>query len=263
MPVKNRDYKLTLALLGQFRDASLLNADSLLEEAALLSAHQHHARAYFLSVSSIEEAGKAVQAFEGLGRNLQDCAVEQKLKLQFESHSEKMTAAFLPWLRATANVREVLTDREELMATLKFGREASMYTDINAERAMVTTPQMQISPESAASCVRLARNVLSHVMPYAQQPQPAEATTVQDAFFVLKPATFRKIFNEADFWEYYLLQREQENTTFEDAVTEYKRCYLDQGKVFDIASPLVRSRPSSDVQAQSPECKARRLASRK
>jgi hypothetical protein len=77
MQAKNRDYQLTGELLREYRDAALVNAQALLEEAALLLAHGHHARAYFLAASCIEEAGKAVQAFEGLGRNLEDSAVMQ------------------------------------------------------------------------------------------------------------------------------------------------------------------------------------------
>jgi AbiV family abortive infection protein len=81
-------------LLEQYRDAALVNSQSLLEEATLLLVHGHYARAYFLATSSIEESGKAVQAFEGLGRNLSDSAVTRRLKLQFEDHSQKVTSAF-------------------------------------------------------------------------------------------------------------------------------------------------------------------------
>jgi len=66
MPAKNRKYELTPRLLVEYRDAALVNSYALLEEATLLLANKHFARAYFLSASCIEEAGKAVQAFEGL-----------------------------------------------------------------------------------------------------------------------------------------------------------------------------------------------------
>lgn len=147
-------------------------------------AHGHYARTYFLSASSIEEAGKAVQAFEGLGKNLRDPAVTQRLKLQFDDHSQKVASAFSPWLRATPNVREEVTDFVNTMVDLKFGREASMYTDINAERVLVTTPQIQVSEKTATNCLRLAGAVLSHVQPYAQQSQPKKTTRIQDAFLL-------------------------------------------------------------------------------
>jgi AbiV family abortive infection protein len=240
MPVKDRDYKLTSELLQQYRDSALVNAHALLEEAALLLAHGHHARAYFLSASSIEEAGKAVQAFEGLGKNVKDSAVAQRLKLQFEDHSQKVTAAFSPWLQATPNLRDEVMDFVEMMVALKFGREASMYTDINAERAIVTTPQMQVGQKIAANCVRLAATVLSHVRPYAQQARPKATTRVQDAFFALKPAVFQKMANTPDFWEYYVSRMELGNMALEAAVTEYNQRYLSQGKAFKPASDSVR-----------------------
>jgi AbiV family abortive infection protein len=81
MPIKDRDYTLTPDLLREYRDAALVNAQELLEEATLLLAHKKYARAYFLSASTIEEAGKAVQASEGLGKNLRDPGVTQRLKL--------------------------------------------------------------------------------------------------------------------------------------------------------------------------------------
>lgn len=118
MPAKNRDYLLTSELLQQYRDAALVNAQALLEEAALLLGHEHYPRAYFLAASSIEESGKAVQAFEGLGRNLGDSAVTHRLKLQFEDHSQKVTAAFSPWIQATPNIREEIMNFVRIMIDL-------------------------------------------------------------------------------------------------------------------------------------------------
>ena len=232
MPVKDRDYDLTPDLLRQYRDSALLNAQALLEEAALLLAHAHHARGYFLAASSIEEAGKAVQAFEGLGRNLRDSAVTQRLKLQFEDHLEKVTAAFSPWLQSTPNLREEVMAFVDMMVALKFGREASMYTDINAERVMVTTPQLQVSQRIAVNCIRLAGTVLSHVGPYADQARPKSSTRVQDAFFALRPAIFQRMANTADFWEYYISNMTQGDMALEVAVTEYNRYFFSQGKTF-------------------------------
>jgi AbiV family abortive infection protein len=232
MQSKNRDYQLTGELLREYRDAALVNAQALLEEAALLLAHGHHARAYFLAASCIEEAGKAVQAFEGLGRNLGDAAVMQRLKLQFEDHSQKVTAAFSPWLQATPNLREQIMDFVRTMVDLKFGREASMYTDIHAEKVIVTTPQKQVRGKTATDCVRLAGTVLSYARPYAQQAQPKQTTRVQDAFFALRPAVFQKMANTADFWHFYIGQMERGNMALEAAVTEYNTLYLSQGKLF-------------------------------
>lgn len=236
MQHKSRDYELTPELLRQYRDAALANAQALFEEAALLLAHQHYARAYFLAASSIEETGKAVQAFEGLGRNLKDSAVAHRLKLQFEDHSQKVTSAFSPWVQATPNLRDQVMDFVRTMVDLKFGREASMYTDINAERTIVTTPHMQVQQNIAANCVRLAGTVLSHAAPYAQVAQPKTTSRVQDAFFALKPAVLQKMTNLADFWEYYLSEMESGNMALESAVTEYNKRFLSQGITFNPSS---------------------------
>lgn len=232
MPTKDRDYALTPELLSQYRDAALVNAEALLEEAALLLSHGHNARAYFLAASSVEEAGKAVQAFEGMGKNLRDSAVSQRLKLQFEDHSQKVNAAFSPWLQATPDLRSEVMAFVEVMVALKFGREASMYTDVNAEKAAVTTPQMQVSPRIAANCVCLAGAVLSQVMPYVQQSQAKVTTRVQDAFFALKPTVFKKMTNTADFWEYYISRMEHGHTALDAAVLEYNERFLSKGLAF-------------------------------
>lgn len=232
MPTKNRDYKLTAELLIEYRDASLLNSQTLLDEAALLLAHGHFARAYFLAVSSIEEAGKAVQAYEGLGKNLQDPAVTQRLKLQFEDHSQKVTSAFSPWVHATRGLREQLMDFIKLMVDIQFGREASMYTDIQAEKAIVTTPQKQIREKAASDCVRLARKVLSYARAYAEQAELQATSRVQDSFFALKPNVFQKMASTADFWWYYIARMEQGNLALESAAVEYNANYLSKHKLF-------------------------------
>lgn len=232
MPAKDRKYELTAELLSEYRNASLVNAQALLEEAALLLAHGHHARAYFLAVSSVEEAGKAVQAYEGLGKNLRDPAVTQRLKLQFEDHSQKVTSAFSPWVQATPDIREQIMDFVKMMVDLQFGREASMYTDIHAEKVIVTTPQKQIRKEAATDCVRLAGRVLAYVRPYAEQAQLKTTTRLQDSFFALRPTVFQKMANTADFWWYYIAQMEQGKAALESAAVDYNNNYLCKGKLF-------------------------------
>jgi AbiV family abortive infection protein len=232
MPAKDRNYELTPELLSEYRDASLVNSEALLEEAALLLAHKHHSRAYFLAVSSVEEAGKAVQAYEGLGKNLRDPAVTQRLKLQFEDHSQKVTSAFSPWIQATPDIRDQIMGFVNLTVDLQFGREASMYTDIHAEKVIVTTPQKQISREAATDCVRLAGRVLAYARPYAEQVQIKTTNRVQDSFFALRPTIFQKMANTADFWWYYISQMEQGNRTLESAVVDYNASFFSRGKLF-------------------------------
>jgi len=232
MPIKDRSYELTTELLQTYRDAAVVNSETLLVEAGLLLAHSHNARAYFLAVSSIEEAGKAVQAFEALGKNLNDPAVAQRIKLQFGDHTPKVTAAFLPWIQTAENPRERVMECVDLMVALAFGREAAMYTDINAEKNIVTTPQKQVSQHVASDCIRLATTVLSHVRLYVMQSMPKKTTKAHDELFALKPSIFQKLLNNADFWEYYLSKMESGTTAFDEAVADYNRAYLTQGKYF-------------------------------
>lgn len=232
MPVKDRQYELTAELLYEYRDASLLNSQALLDESALLLKHAHFARAYFLAAASVEEAGKAVQAYEGLGKNLRDPAVAQRLKLQFEDHSQKITSAFWPLIQATADDEEKIMGLVKMMVDLQFGREASIYADIHAEKLIVTTPQKQIRKKAASDCVRLAGIVLSYARPYAERAELTTTTRLQDLFFSLKPTVFQKMANTADFWWYYIAQMEKGDATLGSAAVEYNTSYLSKGRLF-------------------------------
>jgi AbiV family abortive infection protein len=232
MPIKERSYELTHELLRQYRDAAVVNAEALLEEAELLLDHGHLARAYFLAVSSIEEIGKSVQAFEGLGKNLRDPAIQQRLKLNFEDHSQKVTYAFMPWMQAISDLREKAMELADIMAAIQFGREAAMYTDINAERSAVTTPDMQVREQAASDCVRLARKVMGYARPHAQQNQPKPATKAHDALFAMKPSLYNKIVNSADFWWFHISRMEQGQSAFDANVVEYNKSFMANGKAF-------------------------------
>ncbi|MBI4463594.1 MAG: AbiV family abortive infection protein [Acidobacteria bacterium] len=234
MPMqKNRNYELTTELLQQYQDAALTNAQELLDEATLLLKHDHHARAYFLAVASIEETGKAVQAFDGIGHNLKDSAVSTRLKRQFEEHSQKVTSAFVPWLVATPNQREeVISYIVNLMIDLKHGREPSMYTDIHFEGPKVTTPTALVRKSAAEDCVRLANDVLSHARRYIGETKPPAKTRVQDEFFAMKPAVFQKMRNTADFWKYYISRMEAGDMALENAATQYYKSYFSKGLRF-------------------------------
>jgi AbiV family abortive infection protein len=237
MPKKERNYLLTPELLSQYRDAALANAESLLQEADLLLENGHQARAYFLAVSCIEEVGKAVQAYEALGKNLKDSAIQQRLKLLFEDHSQKITYAFMPWLNATKkDLRDRVMEFTEIMVDIQFGREAAMYTDINADRAAVITPEMQVRQKAAIDCTRLARAVLKHARPYAEQAQPKIATREQDALFAMKPSQYQKIVKSVDFWWYHISRIEQGQQAFDANVVEYNRKYFARSVLFKVAA---------------------------
>ncbi|HEY5866062.1 MAG TPA: AbiV family abortive infection protein [Candidatus Tectomicrobia bacterium] len=232
---KNRDYPLTRELLQQYRDAALANAQELLDEATLLLQHEHRARAYFLAVASIEEVGKAVQAFDGMGRNLKDCAVSTRLKVQFDDHEQKISSAFQPWLQGSSNLPEELDKIINLILNVQHGREPAMYTDIHIDGPSVMTPSTSIRPITAESCVRLARDVLSRARPYVTQTDPQVKTRVQDAFLAMT-TVWRKMAPTKDFWEYYMSRAQAGDMAIETAAIQYNKDYFSKGLPFKAES---------------------------
>jgi AbiV family abortive infection protein len=236
---KNRDYQLTPGLLQQNRDAALANAQEWLDEATLLLQHEHRARAYFLAVASIEEVGKAVQAYEGMGRNLKDSAVATRLKVQFDDHEQKISSAFHPWLpglQGSSSLLQALDEITGLILNVQHGREPAMYTDIHIDGPSVLTPSVSIRPKTAESCVRLARDVLAWVRPYVAQTAPLVKTRAQDALFALRPFVWLKMANTKDFWEYYLSRSQYGDMAIETAATQYHKDYFSKGLQFKAES---------------------------
>jgi len=183
-------------------------------------------------VASIEEIGKSVQAFEGLGKNLKDPAIQQRLKLSFEDHSQKVTYAFIPWLQIVSNLRENVMEFTNIIVAIQFGREAAMYTDINAEQVAVTTPDMQVRERMAHDCVRLAKAVMKHATPYAMQEQPRPTSRAHDALFSMKPSIYSRIMNTEGFWWFHISRMEQGSSAFDVNVIEYNQIYLGKGIKF-------------------------------
>jgi AbiV family abortive infection protein len=221
---KPRNYALSEATLLAYQTAALNNAKELAAEASLLSRNDHHARAYFLSVASIEEAGKTVMSFEGRGRDLRNPAVVSRLKTQFEDHQKKITYAFMPWVSSSPNVRQELDDIVRVMVDVKFGREPSMYVDIHPERG-VHTPAEVIPASSSANCVRLANDVIARVEEHVRTKAPIRTTKAQDEFFTLKQTDFQAITTSEDFIRYYIELLESGEKAFDVAVLNYYRQY--------------------------------------
>lgn len=228
---KNRNYTLTPELLQQYHEAALANARALLEEAALLLRYGHHARAYFLAVATIEETGKAVQAFDSMGRNLKDSAVATQVKGQFADHAQKIRMAFLPWLQATQLSPEKLEWAANIMVDLQHGRQPSMYTDIHVEGPRVITPATSIRQVAAEDCVRLARDVLMNARLYVTQAHPKVTTRTQDALFAMRTA-WLKMAQTKDFWEYYRSRAQAGDRAIETAATQYHKDYFSKGLQF-------------------------------
>ena len=229
-------FRFTVELLQEYSIAALRNASELLEEASLLYAHDHIARAYFLAVASIEETGKALQAFDAQGRNLADSGVTAKLRRAMEHHSQKITSAFTAWILAGPDIREAVMPAVNLMIHLKRGREPSMYTDIQFDSSKVQVPTTMVRNVAASDCIRLANNCLAHARKYMAEKTPESRTRAQDQLFAMKSGHFRKIINTEDFLWYFIEQLESGNQDLAEAVIQYEKEYVVKGQRFK--SPL-------------------------
>ncbi len=223
---KDRSYRLTEELLRFYSDAALKNATELVQEAALLEKHGHSARAYFLAVSSIEETGKAILAFDAQGRNLSNPEVVHRLKLSFEDHQQKIISAFIPWLKCASNIRESAEVAMNLATEISLGREPSMYTNIHPEGPTIQTPATVVRKVAASDCVRLANDSLIQAKVHVQRPAPTSFSRADDELFALKPDRLHKILNTMDFWEYHIDQLEKGNQIFANSVIYYYKHFF-------------------------------------
>lgn len=222
---------LTPELLRQYIDASLHNASELLNEAMLLASNEHHARAYFLAVAAIEEAGKSVLAFDAQGRNLSDPAITTKLKHSMEDHPTKIRSAFTGWLMASPNIRDAIMPIVDHMIHLQHGREPSMYTEIR-EDSTIQTPSQAVRKVAARDCIRLASQCLIHTYKHVTETIPRQWTRHEDELFCMKSKDFQKIMNTADFWWYYIEQLESGQKDFAKSVIQYRTEFVLKGRSF-------------------------------
>lgn len=229
--------KLTAELLRAYSMAALQNATELLAEAALLNTHGHRARAYFLAVASIEETGKALQAFHGQNRNLSDPAVAARLKSNMESHAQKITHAFSAWITNSQDVRGVMQAAVDLMIQLRRGREPSMYSDLRTNPDRPQLPSDIVREEAARDCVRLAGDCLAHAIQHLKEKQPPPVTRAHDRLFTMKTKQFQQILNTEDFWWYFIARIEAGNSDWAEAVLGYEKDHMRTGVLFKKAPP--------------------------
>lgn len=223
---------LTSSLLNEYCEAALRNAEELLVEAALLRDHDHMARAYFLAVSCIEEAGKALQAFDGQRRNLSDPGVCTKLVAGLQSHPQKINYVLFMWALDSADQREGLKVATDLIWQLKRGREPSMYSDLRTEPDRVQTPREVVRAVAARDCVKLAAECLAYARRHVSEKVPTEFTRVQDKLFTMKSAKFKSLLEQEDFWWFFISRLEEGQQDLAEAVSAYEHQYVAKGRVF-------------------------------
>ena len=240
---------MTADLLRAYSEAALCNADELLVEASLLRDHNHMARAYFLAVACIEEAGKALQAFDGQNRKLSDPAVCTKLKAGMESHPQKINYALGAWALSSANPRETLKAAIDLIIHLKRGREPSMYSELRKDSDRAQTPRDIFRADAARDCVRLAEDCLAYARRHVSEKASAKVTPAQDKLFTMKSAKFQQMLSMEDFWWYYISRMEAGQQDLAEAVLGYERDHIKTRIPF---RPAVQSRADDRPHLRAP-----------
>ena len=224
--------KMTAELLRSYSEAALHNADELLVEASLLRDHDHMARTYFLAVACIEEAGKALQAFDAQNRNLTDPGVCTKLKAGMESHAQKINYALSMWALSSPDPSDALKVALDLIFHLKRGREPSMYSDLRTDPDRVQTPREVVRANAARDCVRLAENCLAYAHRHVSEKTPSKFTSAQDRLFTMKSAKFQEMLKTEDFWWYFISRMEAGQKDIAEAVFDYERDHIKTGTRF-------------------------------
>jgi AbiV family abortive infection protein len=224
--------KLTEQLLRDYSGAALRNAEELLAEATLLRDHDHNARAYFLSVSCIEEVGKALQAHDSQNRNLADPALCARLITGLENHAHKINYALSMWALNSSDPRGGLRVAIDLVIQLKYGREPSMYCDLRSDPDRAQTPKDVVRAKAAQDCVRLATNCLAFAKRHLLEKLPAKFTPEQDRMFTMKSGKFQEMLKREDFWWFYIARMENGQNDLAEAVLTYERNHLATSKAF-------------------------------
>ncbi len=223
---KNRGYQLSSMMLRGYRKAAVDNARELQYEAELLLRNNHYARAYFLAVTSIEEMGKAMQAFDALGRNVRDPAVSARVRLNFEDYPKRMLAAVFHWMQTHPEVREEVMPFIEGLIDSKRTSEPAVYMGIDPHSSKISTPNGVIGPHAARRCVRMAQAIFNNTVVHILDAPPKIRTTAEDEFFAMKPTVLQAMTETEDFWRYYVSCLKTGDAAFEAAVVEYSRLYF-------------------------------------
>lgn len=232
MLIKNRKYIITKDLLKKYYNSSLSNAKELISESNILHSNRCYARSYFLSCSSIEECGKALLAFNGLGRNLNDPAIQSTLKRNFEDHSSKNLIGLVSITNFTKISKEYLDFILKTSSSLQRGREKSLYTDI-LDDGQITIPHEIVSEENSNDTLKLAKYIFEITENYIKTNKPRIYSSFEDKFFSLPLHKTIKMFNENDFWE-YVLDQLKINLKFDfmKYAVQYWELYFNKNKKF-------------------------------
>lgn len=230
---KNKSYNITLELLEEYQEHSLINAKELLSESHLLFQNKKYARSYFLACASIEETGKAYIAFNAKGRTLDN--VKETLKNKFERHSDKLISALTCWLISfekhdiEKNVMEIV----DISIHLQYGRELSMYVDFK-ENKTLSIPSQVVQKQNAVGCIEIADKCFSTTNEYTLNNKPKQTCNLDDKYFNLSPSKISEITNTENFWHYFLDQAQNKSdlANITKYIVRYRESYYCKNKQF-------------------------------
>lgn len=230
---KIREYDVHDEFLKEYGNASIENAQQILDDAKILLSQKSFARAYFLAVAAIEEAGKAYMAFASRGRNLSDKGLKKKVQEMFENHPQKISSAFVGWISKSSKPDESIKAAVDLMIHLKRGREKSMYVDANPDNSL-SIPAQIVRPAAAIDSVKVAENCLHHTKNHISENRPPSFSSFDDKLFCLRNEKIQEMFNNDDFGEYLLseLKQTSSNFNFSKAIVTYHDKYFSKKKIF-------------------------------
>ena len=158
---------LSLEHIDDYIHALLTNAESLIEEAAILFQYGSYARAFTLSHIAREELSKCLMLHSAGVRKLAGHPVdEKKLMARLRDHKAKLTAehvqtsVIIAALGETNQGIELLQSSSRLTEHRNNRKNASLYVGLKDE--VVSTPTEQFSSGQASRNIALATDALTY-----------------------------------------------------------------------------------------------------
>jgi AbiV family abortive infection protein len=223
--MKPRHFDLSVEFLREYSIAALSNAKMLYSEAKLLLERSYFARAYFLSIATIEEIGKAVIAFDAQGRKLTNTRVASKIRSQLASHPAKINASFLPWILSSDDPKRDALLAASLSLDLSQGREASIYVDVKPDGKSVQSPLKLVLENHAKSCALIIENTLPAAEEHISHGSPIIRTTADDLFLTLSVDELKYILSQEPFLKYFEEEIAKGHINFVEIIAKYYKGY--------------------------------------
>ncbi len=158
-PARQRKGRIDMRLLDLY-DSCLKNASNLLEESALLLAKKHHARAYFLAYTAMEELGKS----QVVADYFNEMVATKEFEAAFRDH--KFKAAYVKrYVEIPDNITDdwfIEYDRNAAAGYAQ-ARHSALYVECLPDNSP-RMPEDSITHEAAERLLSTAKNYFSEIM---------------------------------------------------------------------------------------------------